>query len=110
MVRELFLGSTRFKELQNEVQGINPRMLSLRLKELESHTLVRRTVLTGTPVQIQYSLTDAGRELVPVMFSMAKFTMKNFPQDVFEDGKSRSPEQVAREVLASENRFRTQTP
>lgn len=104
MVRELFLGSTKFKELQNGVPGINPRMLSLRLKELESHELVRRAVLVGTPVQIRYSLTDAGRELVPVMFAMAKFTMKNFPQDVFEDGKSRSPEQVAREILSARRR------
>lgn len=101
MVRELFLGSTKFNELQKGAPGINPRMLSLRLKELEEHLLVSRSVYTGTPVQIQYALTDRGKELVPIMFATAKFSMKNFPKDVFEDGKSRTPEQVASEIRAT---------
>ena len=42
-------------------------MLSLRLKELEHHELVRLEVLRGIPDQIKYALTDPGRELAPVM-------------------------------------------
>jgi DNA-binding HxlR family transcriptional regulator len=57
--------------------------------------------LTSVPVQIHYALTDPGKELVPIMFAMAKSSMKNFPKDVFEDGKGRTPEQVAREIRAT---------
>lgn len=101
VVRELFLGSTKFRELQKNLQGINPRMLSLRLKELEKHGLVERRVFASTPVRIRYSLTEEGKELVPVMFAMARFTMKNFPRDVFEDGERRTPKEVAKEIRAS---------
>jgi len=103
VVRELLLGHNRFKQLEASVEGINPRMLSLRLKELEEHMLVSRRVFTSTPVQIEYALTDRGRNLVPVMFAMAEFSMKNFPEEVFEDGESRSPEQVAHEIEGLRN-------
>jgi DNA-binding HxlR family transcriptional regulator len=98
IVRELFLGSTRFNEVLKDTPGINPRMLSLRLKELEDYGLVRRRVFTGSPVRIDYALTDSGRDVIPVMFAMAKFSMKNFAEEVFEDGKGHTPEQVAREI------------
>ncbi len=106
IVRELFLGSTKFNEVLKNVSGVNPRMLSLRLKELENHGLVKRAVYTGTPVRIEYALTGPGRDLIPVMFSMAKFSMKNFPEEVFEDGKGRAPEQVIREIRAIRGRGR----
>ncbi len=101
IVRELFLGSTKFNELLKNAEGINPRMLSLRLKELEDRGLVQRNVFTGIPVRIQYALTESGRDLIPVMFAMARFSMKNFAEEVFEDGKGRSPKQVLGEILAS---------
>ncbi len=98
IVRELFLGSTRFNELLRNVPGINPRMLSLRLRELEDWRLVGRRVFTGNPVKIEYKLTNAGRDTIPVMSTMAEFAMKNFPEEVFADGMARTPETVIREV------------
>jgi DNA-binding HxlR family transcriptional regulator len=100
VVRQLFLGDSKFNELQKNTPGINPRMLSLRLKELEKLGLVRRTVLGETPVLITYDLTQLGRDIIPVMYSMAKFSMKNFPKEVFFDGKSRTHEQVTSEILS----------
>ncbi len=76
---------------------INPRMLSLRLKELEEHQIVVRRVSSTTPVSIEYNLTASGKDLVPVMFEMARYSMRHFPEKVFEDGKSRTFEQVIRE-------------
>ncbi len=98
IVRELFLGSTRFNELLRNIPGTNPRMLALRLRELEDCSLVERRVFSGTPVKIEYKLTNAGRDTIPVMSAMAEFAMKNFPEVVFEDGMARTPETVIREV------------
>ncbi|MDV3293842.1 MAG: helix-turn-helix transcriptional regulator [Nitrososphaerales archaeon] len=101
IIREILLGSVKFNGIHRAVPGINPRMLSLRLKELVDHGLVKRTVSAGTPVDIRYSLTKSGQDLIPVMFAMAKFSMKNFPEMVFRDGSDRTPEQVLREIGVS---------
>ncbi len=98
IVRELFLGQTRFNELLKNVPGINSRMLSLRLEELENHGLLGRTVTTSRPVRIKYTLTKLGTDVIPIMYAAAAFSMKNFPEEVFEDGKSRTPLQIAREI------------
>ncbi len=97
IVRELFLGKTKFNEVMQGAPGINPRMLSLRLKELEEHLIVVRRVSSTTPVSISYTLTESGRELVPVMFEIAKYSMRYFPEKVFKDGRTRTFEQVIRE-------------
>jgi len=57
-------------------------------------------VFPGIPVQIEYFLTDLGRGMIPVMYAMTEFSMKNFPDDVFDDRRSRSPQQVFREIKA----------
>jgi DNA-binding HxlR family transcriptional regulator len=101
IVRQLFLGDSKFNELLKGTTGINPRMLSLRLKELEDHGVVERKVFEGRPVNIQYSLTIPGRETIPVMFAMARFSMKNFPEEVFMDGRSRTPDQLTNELRRS---------
>jgi DNA-binding HxlR family transcriptional regulator len=98
VVRQLFLGDLKFNQLLKNTPGINPRMLSLRLQELEGHGLVKRTVVAGRPVAIDYTLTKEGMDLVPVMFAMTRFSMKNFSEVVFHDAKSRSPKQVTREL------------
>jgi DNA-binding HxlR family transcriptional regulator len=98
VVHRLFLGDTKFNQLVKNLPGINPRMLALRLKELDEYGLVERVVQTGIPVKIDYSLSQEGMDLIPVMFAMAEFSMKNFPGRVFEDGKSRSTDDVSREL------------
>jgi DNA-binding HxlR family transcriptional regulator len=54
-------GPLRFSELGERVTPIGDRMLALRLRELESRGLVLRTVVSGPPVRVEYSLTEAGR-------------------------------------------------
>ena len=83
IIRELMLDKTKFNQLQKNAPGINPRMLALRLRELEEIGIVGRKVFSGTPVQIEYSLTDLGRDVIPVMYAMTEFSMKNFPDDDF---------------------------
>jgi DNA-binding HxlR family transcriptional regulator len=101
IVRQLLLGDSKFNEIQRNTTGINPRMLSLRLKELEDHGIVERSVVAGTPDKVRYSLTAPGRETIPVMFAMARFSMKNFPDEVFVDGRRRTPDQLTSELRRS---------
>ncbi|MDA4128909.1 MAG: helix-turn-helix transcriptional regulator [Thaumarchaeota archaeon] len=106
ITRQLFLGDSKFNELLRNTPGVNPRMLSLRLKELEEYGLVSRSVSNSSPVEIRYELTGIGRDIVPVMYSMAEFTMKNFPVEVFDDGVSRTPLEVTNEIGSNEKRRR----
>jgi DNA-binding HxlR family transcriptional regulator len=57
----------RFGELGKAVPGLSDRLLSQRLRELESEGLVERQVEAGTPVRVTYSLTEAGRDLGPAI-------------------------------------------
>ncbi len=56
-------GPRRFSELQNMIPGISHRLLTERLKELETKGIVRRTVITASPIRVEYALTDAGLDL-----------------------------------------------
>jgi DNA-binding HxlR family transcriptional regulator len=60
-------GSCRFGELSQAVPGMSDRLLSQRLRELESEGLVERSVEAGAPVRVSYSLTAKGADLGPVL-------------------------------------------
>lgn len=53
--------------------AVSGRVLSERLKDLESEGIVKRDVIPETPVRIEYSLTDKGLALQPIMKEMEKF-------------------------------------
>jgi DNA-binding HxlR family transcriptional regulator len=60
-------GPLRFSTIAAAVPDLSDRMLSDRLKELESYRLVERTVYPGPPVRVQYALTRKGQELAPAL-------------------------------------------
>lgn len=60
-------GTLRFKELEREVNGISPRMLIAALKELEVGAIVHRRAYATVPPTVEYSLTDCGRTLEPII-------------------------------------------
>lgn len=57
----------RFGELRHDIPRISARVLSTRLRELESRGLVRRRALDSSPPSAEYELTDLGRELLPAI-------------------------------------------
>jgi DNA-binding HxlR family transcriptional regulator len=63
IVRVMLDGVTRFSDLTETIPGLSDRMLSERLKELEAEGIVTRTVISATPVRIEYHLTAKGRAL-----------------------------------------------
>lgn len=60
-------GPKRFKDLAESIPNVSDRVLVERLKELEERELVDRTVYPETPVRVEYSLTEKGRDLEKAM-------------------------------------------
>ena len=71
IVRAMLAGVTHFSELRCAIPGLSDRMLSERLKELESEGIVVREVTPSTPVRVEYHLTDKGRALGGVLQSVS---------------------------------------
>ncbi|HVR04603.1 MAG TPA: helix-turn-helix domain-containing protein [Solirubrobacteraceae bacterium] len=66
-------GAIRFSEFAEAVDGISPRMLSERLRDLEAAGLVQRTVLPTSPPTVEYRLTERGRRLRPLVEAMRDY-------------------------------------
>ena len=67
IIRALLDGPARFGEIVEAVPGLHDRLLSERLKELESEGLVARRVYAETPVRVEYELTTKGHDLQRVI-------------------------------------------
>ena len=63
-------GKLRFNELHKLISGATAKMLTQQLRELESHKLVHREVYPIIPPKVEYSLTELGRSLLPILVSM----------------------------------------
>ena len=90
----MFLNQTRFSQFLESIEGINPKTLSVRLHEMEKSKLVKRKVYPDTPIRTEYTITEKGEALKPIIEQMAAFSMKYCSCDVFRDGKPRTVEQV----------------
>jgi DNA-binding HxlR family transcriptional regulator len=80
VVRVLGRGPCRFNALRREVGEISQKMLASTLRDLEENGFVSRTVTPVTPPQVEYALTDLGRDfLVPVQ-GFAEWVIENFAE------------------------------
>ncbi|MFN4150073.1 MAG: winged helix-turn-helix transcriptional regulator [Candidatus Sericytochromatia bacterium] len=66
----LMNGKKRFKELENGIEKITPKMLSKELRDLEINQMITRTVYDTTPITIEYEITEYGRSLDHVLLEM----------------------------------------
>lgn len=66
----------RYNQLKRKIVGITNMMLAQSLKEMEMYGLVKRKQFMEIPPRVEYSLTDAGRELIPALKSLAKWGAK----------------------------------
>ena len=69
----LLEGTKRFNELQRLTKGCTQRMLTLQLRELEKDGVVKRTVYAEVPPKVEYSLTEFGRSLEPILLMMREW-------------------------------------
>ncbi|MFJ2505004.1 winged helix-turn-helix transcriptional regulator [Microbacterium sp. NPDC087592] len=70
IVRELLRVPARFSEFKSSLTGISAHTLSNRLRRLEAHRLVTRTVYAEVPPRVVYELTPSGERLRPVLDAM----------------------------------------
>lgn len=63
LLRELFDGTRRFGQLQKALDGISPKTLSLRLKQLKKDRIIKKRVFAEIPLHVEYSLTPRGKSL-----------------------------------------------
>ena len=60
----------RFSQLQKQMAGATAKMLTQQLRELESQHLIHREVFPVIPPKVEYSLTELGRSLLPILVAM----------------------------------------
>lgn len=66
-------GPTRFSELRRRAGTVTPRMLTNQLRELEVDGLIERTVFAQVPPRVEYSLSDRGRSLSPIIAALKQW-------------------------------------
>lgn len=71
----LTFGKKRFRQIQREIPGLTPKMLSKELKDLEINGLASRQVYDTLPVTVEYELTAYGRTLKPLIAQLHKWGM-----------------------------------
>lgn len=95
ILRNMMSNQSRFNQFIESIEGINPKTLSTRLKEMEKNGLIHRKIYHETPIRIEYHLTDKGRELNSILDQMVIFSAQYCDKDVFKDGKPRTHEEIA---------------
>lgn len=70
IVRDLLGGTKRFTELRRGLDGVNPKVLTERLRLLEEHGIIERRAFAEIPPRVEYSLTERGRSLEPVLAAL----------------------------------------
>lgn len=70
ILRELFQGVKRFGELHRALNGITQKMLTQQLREMEQDGIIHREVYLQVPPKVEYSLTDLGKTLQPILDAM----------------------------------------
>jgi DNA-binding HxlR family transcriptional regulator len=76
VIRDLAEGRSRFCELERSLAGISPRTLSLRLRALEEEGIVARDTFPEVPPRVEYSLTEKGRALLPLIDDMREYGLR----------------------------------
>lgn len=63
-------GKLRYSQLRDALVGITPKMLTQQLRDLEAQRLIHREVYPIVPPKVEYSLTELGKSLMPVLVAM----------------------------------------
>lgn len=76
ILRDLLTGTKRFNELNKSIIGISAKVLTENLRELERDGIVKRKTYAVVPPKVEYSLSDKGEELKPIIDLMKEFGNK----------------------------------
>jgi DNA-binding HxlR family transcriptional regulator len=98
ILRNMMSNQTRFNQFIESIEGINPKTLSTRLKEMEKNGLIQRTIYHETPIRIEYYLTEKGKQLKSILDQMAMFSFRFCAKDIFTDGKPRTYHKISKTI------------
>ena len=70
ILRDLMLGTKRFGELKKSIGSVSQKVLTAQLRDMEQNGLVHREVFAEVPPRVEYSLTELGRSLKPILDAM----------------------------------------
>ena len=70
ILRDLMPGTKRFGELKKSIGSVSQKVLTAQLRDMEESGLLTRTVYAEVPPRVEYSLTDLGRSLEPILDAM----------------------------------------
>ena len=73
IIRDLLTGTKRFGELRKSLNGISQKVLTNNLRDMEKSGLVHREAFAEVPPRVEYSLTETGWSLEPVLYSMVQW-------------------------------------
>jgi DNA-binding HxlR family transcriptional regulator len=85
----ILLKQNRFSQFLESIEGISTKTLSIRLREMEETGLITKTISRDRPLQTEYSMTEKGKTLEPILELLGEFSMKYEPKIIFKDGKQR---------------------
>jgi DNA-binding HxlR family transcriptional regulator len=106
IIRDIgFLKINRFNRILESIQGLTPRILSMRLKELEREGFVECAKKNRSPMMVQWRLTEKGKDTLPILMQLTAFGSKWYSDIVFEDKRPRRlneifPQPEAREIIS----------
>jgi DNA-binding HxlR family transcriptional regulator len=73
IIRNLLVRPWRFNELQKDLEGISQKVLTDSLRSMEKDGLIIRTVYDETPPRVEYSLSELGESMRPILTSMQEW-------------------------------------
>ena len=76
IVWHLSFGARRFAEIRDLLPRVSEKVLTAQLRELERDGVIKRLTSNSIPVRVDYTLSDAGSELIPVMEAMCSWGTK----------------------------------
>ena len=88
------LGIDRFNRLLDSLPGLTPRVLSMRLKELEKEGYIHCIEKGKSPMIVRWNITEKGRDIIPILLQFTAFGSKWYADVVFKDKKPRKPDEL----------------
>lgn len=92
----------RFNHLLESVPGLTPRVLSMRLKELERDGIIQKMEDESSPSVVRWTLTEKGMDALPILMRLIAFGSKWYAKQVFEDKVPRSLNEIFTKPEAQE--------
>jgi DNA-binding HxlR family transcriptional regulator len=99
-----FLKIERFNRLLESIEGLTPRVLSMRLKQLEKEGFIECVEEKRSPMMVRWRLTEKGKDTLPILMQLVAFGSKWYSDIVFEDKTPRKldeifPQPEARQII-----------